>query len=145
MKKFARTRRFIEKTARANPGKTIVVATHHAPSVKGLNPQHVEFSRINHGYYTDLHAFIEILPNIKWWLHGHTHVQKRYQIAQCQVISNARGYIGEEHSADVFDPDCWFDPVTGEHSKVPPTEEEVRAEFEAWSQSRSLEPLDNDF
>jgi hypothetical protein len=29
-------------------------------------------------------------------------------------MSNARGYIGHEASADVFDPNCWFDPVTGE-------------------------------
>ena len=119
MKKFARTKRFIDRTAKANPAKTIVVATHHAPSIQGLNPEHTRGtgSRINAGYYTDLHVFIESLPNIRFWLHGHTHIQKRYRIAQCQVISNARGYIGQEHSADVFDPDCWFDPVTGRHSK----------------------------
>jgi 3',5'-cyclic AMP phosphodiesterase CpdA len=117
MAKFAKTKRFIAKTAKANPGKTIVVATHHAPSIKGLDPQHVRFSRINAGYYTDLHAFIESLPNIKWWLHGHTHLQKRYRISQCQVISNARGYIGQEDSADAFNPDCWFDPVTGKQNQ----------------------------
>jgi Icc-related predicted phosphoesterase len=119
MEMFAATKAFIAKTAKANPDKTIVVATHHAPSIQGLNPEHVDDrAGINHGYYTDLHSFIEAHPNIRWWLHGHTHIQTSYPIGQCTVVSNARGYINQESSADTFDPDCWFDPVTGE-SKLP--------------------------
>jgi hypothetical protein len=116
MAMFEKTKRCIAETARANPDKTIVVATHHAPSVQGLNVEHTRGSAtsIDAAYYTDLHAFIEGLPNIKWWLHGHTHLQKAYRIGQCHVLSNARGYIGHERCADAFDPDCWFDPVTGE-------------------------------
>jgi hypothetical protein len=76
MKRFAKTKRFIKKMAKANPDKTIVVATHHAPSICGLNPEHTRSasSRINAGYYTDLHAFIEGLPNIGFWVFGHTHI-----------------------------------------------------------------------
>ena len=119
MAMFEKTKGCIAETARANPDKTIVVATHHAPSVQGLNVEHIRGAAdsINAAYYTDLHAFIEGLPNIKWWLHGHTHLQKAYRIGQCHVLSNARGYIGHEHSANVFDPDCWFDPVTGERKE----------------------------
>lgn len=117
MKLFVKTKRFIAKTAKANPDKTIVVVTHHAPSLQGINPEHVHKSHINHGYFTDLHAFIEGMPNVKWWAHGHTHLQKAYRIGQCQVISNARGYINRERSADVFNPDCWFDPVAGKMKK----------------------------
>ena len=120
MARFEKTKGCIAETARANPDKTIVVATHHAPSVQGLNVEHTRDAAdsINAAYYTDLHAFIEGLPNIKWWLHGHTHLQKAYRIGQCHVLSNARGYIGHEPCADAFDPDCWFDPVTGD-SKEP--------------------------
>lgn len=144
MAKFAKSKRFIARTAKAHPDKRLVVATHHAPSIQGINRQHVAYSRINAGYYTDLEAFIGEHPNILWWCHGHTHLQKRYQVAQCQVISNARGYIGQEHSADVFDPDCWFDPVTGAQSKTPLSEEALQAAIEAERQERALAPLEND-
>jgi hypothetical protein len=119
MAMFEKTKRCIAETASANPDKTIVVATHHAPSVQGLNVEHTRGSAtsIDAAYYSDLHAFIEGLPNIKWWLHGHTHLQKAYRIGQCHVLSNARGYIGHERCADAFDPDCWFDPVTGERKE----------------------------
>lgn len=112
VRRFGRTLEKIEAVAVANPDKTIVVATHHAPSIKGISPEHVN-SRYNAGYYTDLHAFIDAHRNILWWTHGHTHLQKAYKVHQCQVISNARGYIGREHSAETFSLDCWFDPVTG--------------------------------
>lgn len=115
MARFRKTTRFIAKTAEANPGKTIVVVTHHAPSIQGINPAHSR-SHYNAGYYTDLSAFIADHPNIRYWVHGHTHIQKIYRVHQCTVMSNARGYIGQEHSADVFKPNRWFDPVSGEVS-----------------------------
>jgi hypothetical protein len=127
MAMFEKTKRCIAETARAHPDKTIVVATHHAPSVQALNVAHTRgAASIDAAYYTDLHAFIEALPNITWWLHGHTHLQKAYRIGQCQVLSNARGYIGHETSADAFDPDCWFDPVTGERKAPAASEPEPR-------------------
>jgi hypothetical protein len=116
--RFNKTKAFIGKTAEANPDKTIVVATHHSPSIKGINPAHT-YSSINAGYFTDLHGFIKEHPNIKWWSFGHTHMQKAFKIHQCTAISNARGYIGQEHSADTFNFDCWFDPVTGKKHGLP--------------------------
>jgi hypothetical protein len=41
-------------------------------------------------------------------------------------MSNARGYIGHEHSADVFDPNCWFDPETGEIKDPGSSSEDIR-------------------
>ena len=126
----------------------MVVATHHAPSIQGIDKErHVRSASIWPGYFTPLEAFIEAHPRIKVWVHGHTHLQKAYTIGQCQVLSNARGYIGHEHSADVFNPDCWFDPVSGARSKGPPTDEDIEAEPEAriadWRKEHA--PLDNDF
>ena len=124
MQRFAKTKACIAKTAKAHPNKIIVVATHHAPSIKGINPEHLT-SDVNHGYFTNLHGFIKERPNIKYLTFGHTHLQKAFKIHQCQAISNARGYIRREHCADTFDFDCWFDPVTGEKRipkpKIQPT------------------------
>ena len=113
MKRFEKTKRLIARTAKKDQSRIIVIATHHAPSMQGINPIHVHKSHINHGYFTDLEAFIGGHPNIRYWVHGHTHLQKTYEVAQCRVMSNARGYIDQEASAQTFDPDCWFDPVTG--------------------------------
>lgn len=104
-----RTRAFIGKTARANQSKTVIVATHHAPSIQGVDVHRYGRSDINAGYYTDMETFIGRYPNIRAWIHGHTHIQKEYRIHQCKVISNARGYIGHERSAETFDPDRWID------------------------------------
>ena len=98
----------IEEVADANPDKTLVVATHHAPSKLGVAPSQ-RTSKINAAYFTDLTAFIEDRPNIGVWIHGHTHVQTEYAIGRCRVLSNARGYTGREPAAARFDPDRWFE------------------------------------
>ena len=106
--RFAASRAHIAGLAEENPSKKLVVATHHAPSKLGVAPSQRE-SRINAAYYTDLHAFIEERPNIVAWIHGHTHVQTEYDVGQCRVRSNARGYAGRERAATVFEPDKWFE------------------------------------
>jgi Icc-related predicted phosphoesterase len=98
----------IGKLADENPEKKVVVATHHAPSKLGVAPSQ-QASRINAAYYTDLHAFIAERPNISAWIHGHTHVQTEYDIGQCRVRSNARGYAGREQAAVNFEPGRWFE------------------------------------
>jgi hypothetical protein len=61
------------------------------------------------GYYADLGGFIEGLPNITHWVHGHTHIQHTYKIHQCQVFSNARGYCGREWSDTTFETNRFFE------------------------------------
>jgi hypothetical protein len=103
---FAASIAYLGRIADENPGKKIVVATHHAPSALGV------------GYATrapigalcaDLHNFIEQRPNIRVWVHGHTHVQRSYNIGGCRVLTNARGYVGRERGPLYFDPDRWFE------------------------------------
>lgn len=106
--RFAASLAYIGKLADENPGRKLVVATHHAPSKLGVAPAQ-RASRINAAYYTDLHGFIEARPNIAAWIHGHTHVQTEYDVGQCRVRSNARGYAGRERAAESFDPDRWFE------------------------------------
>ncbi|MGE5509903.1 MAG: metallophosphoesterase [Bacteroidota bacterium] len=130
-----RTLELIGQTAETHPSRTIVVATHHAPSVKGLSPEHVHSSPLNDAYYSDLEGFIAAYPNIRHWVHGHTHLQKAYRVAQCRVLSNARGYVMHEDCAATFDPNRWF--ATGcaakrapKRKKAPPspgTEEPIQS------------------
>lgn len=85
-----------------NPDKTILVMTHHAPSYQGVDSSH-SHSTINAGYASDMEEWIKQYPNIKYWVHGHTHIQKQYEIEQCKVFANCRGYIGYEHTARTFE------------------------------------------
>lgn len=113
--RFRKAIKHLDAACETHRDKTIVVATHHAPSVKGISPAHTR-SDYNAAYYSDLEAFIRERPMIRYWLHGHTHLQKTYRIGECQVFSNARGYHGREACAATFNFDCWFDPVTGKKS-----------------------------
>lgn len=107
-KKHANTKRLISQTAKLFSDKTIVVATHHAPSYRGVNPFHGG-NTLDAGYASDMEGFIKDHPNIRHWIFGHTHVQTSFEIAQCRLHSNARGYVDREASALSFDPDRWFE------------------------------------
>ena len=93
----------IEDTATKYKDKTIVVVTHHSPSPLGFNKDHQE-DVLTCGYGSDLGDFIKEHSNIRYWIHGHTHIQKTYDVHQCKVLSNARGYKGYEDQAETFGP-----------------------------------------
>ncbi len=100
---------FIEKALRTLGSKPAIVVTHHAPSYRGIGERHAGNTDINGGYACDLHGLIEDHPNISYWIFGHTHIQKQFEIGATTVVSNARGYFGYEESAAVFDPDTSFE------------------------------------
>lgn len=103
------TMKFLTEQLEIHKDKKVVVATHHAPLMKGINPEHVRDTIINHGYFTDLEKFINNHPQIKTWVFGHTHIQEKFRIGETDVVSNARGYEGYEVSADHFNPNTWFE------------------------------------
>jgi hypothetical protein len=39
-------------------------------------------------------------PQIKYWIHGHTHTHFDYKIGECRVICNPRGYPNENTGFD---------------------------------------------
>lgn len=80
-------------------GKTVVV-THHAPSAFSIanSPE-----LINAAYGSSLDELIRANP-IHLWIHGHTHNCVDYQIGGTRVVSNQRGYPGEQTGK--FDPSC---------------------------------------
>ena len=70
-------------------GPTVVV-THHAPSAISV-PDYYKDDLISAGYASNLENFImQHNPNV--WVHGHTHRQLDYMIADTRVVCNARGY-----------------------------------------------------
>lgn len=79
-----------EELAKPFDGKTVVI-THHSPtpSVAGdKNEEHLAAAYTNH--------WPELIELADLWVFGHTHWAVDVQLAGCRVISNPRGYPGEE-------------------------------------------------
>ena len=53
---------------------------------------------MNGGFHTELSEMILDHPNIKHWVHGHTHDPFDYKIGECRVVCNPRGYYPYEGS-----------------------------------------------
>lgn len=86
----------------------MVIVTHHAPSLQGLNPQH-KGNGLDGAFASDLENIIEAMPAAPFWIHGHTHIRKRYQIGNTTMLANCRGFDGKDLSARKFKPDVWFE------------------------------------
>lgn len=83
------SRDFIFDTVAKYKDKTVIVATHHAPSRKS-EPN--RSTAISAGYYSDLDELIYMNPQIKFWIHGHTHNNVFYNIGETKVTTAMYGY-----------------------------------------------------
>jgi Icc-related predicted phosphoesterase len=71
----------------------VVVVTHTAPSLRSQHPR-FEGSPLNGFFASDLDALVKRLaPTL--WVHGHMHDAVDYAIGTTRVVSNPRGYPGE--------------------------------------------------
>lgn len=86
---------YIREILRMHQGKPSFVFTHMAPSLQSLNREHVG-NGLDGAYASDLTQLITDFPQIKYWLHGHTHMNVRYNVGETLVIANQRGYRGEK-------------------------------------------------
>ena len=98
----------IDDTITSNPTGTFVVVGHHAPSKQSVKPGYEKDLIVGGAYSSDLDEFILSHPQIKVWVHGHTHDKFDYMIGSTRIVSNARGYVGYERGTDKEDP---FFPV----------------------------------
>jgi hypothetical protein len=80
-------------------GQTVIV-THHAPSIRSVNPVH-RHDPVSAAFASDLEWLMD--GRAALWIHGHTHFSCDYTIGGTRVVSNQRGYPGEESG---FDPGC---------------------------------------
>ena len=94
----------IDDTITSNPTGTFVVVGHHAPSKQSVKPGYEKDLIVGGAYSSDLDEFILSHPQIKVWVHGHTHDKFDYMIGSTRIISNARGYVGYERGTDKEDP-----------------------------------------
>ncbi len=83
--------------------KKLIVVTHHAPSKLSTHPRMDSNDLLNCAYYSDLENFIENHPQIKYWIHGHTHKRHNYMIGNTNIVCNPRGYLGAEPTAMQFE------------------------------------------
>jgi len=80
-------------------GKYVVVG-HHSPSKLSTKPQYEKDWEMNGGYSSDLTKFIKDHPEIKLWVHGHTHHNFDYMVGETRILCNPRGYHNYEEQAN---------------------------------------------
>jgi len=73
------------------PDDKIVIVSHHAPSIRSTLPRYLN-DIVTAGFASNLENFILDHPNIKLWMHGHMHNSSSYEIGQCRVVANPKGY-----------------------------------------------------
>lgn len=95
---------FITETIKNNPDKPIVVVGHHAPSHKSVKPRYEHDVNINGAYRSNLEWVMNEYPQIKLWIHGHTHNEFDYMVNQTRVVCNPRGYVNYERGSHEEDP-----------------------------------------
>ena len=82
----------------------VVVVGHHAPSHLSVKPQYENDYHINGAYRSDLSNIMLDNPQIRLWVHGHTHHDFDYQIGSTRVVCHPRGYVGYERGTHEEDP-----------------------------------------
>lgn len=74
----------------------VIVVGHHSPSKLSTKPQYEDDTMVNGAYSSDLSEFILDRPQIKLWVHGHTHHEFDYMIGGTRIVCNPRGYVDYE-------------------------------------------------
>jgi len=87
-------------------GRPTVVISHHAPSLQGLNPRY-RGNGLDGAYGSDLDALIAGAERVPHWVHGHTHIRRRYRVGATMVHANCRGFEGKD--AGGFAPGAVFE------------------------------------
>lgn len=79
-----------------NSNTPTLILTHHAPTLVSLNKEHAG-NGLDGAYASDLSDLILGYPQIRYWVHGHTHTNVHYSVGDYSyVVSNQRGYIREK-------------------------------------------------
>ncbi len=99
---------FLKNALRKHKNKKVVVITHNAPSKKAiwegfLNSGDPFKKYLSTAFASNLDYLIRDNPQIKLWVYGHTHFNRRFKIGETSVVSNQRGYVSRMECPD-FDP-----------------------------------------
>jgi len=95
-----KTKLFKDVDHYAGLGYTVIVVTHHHPSLLGIAPYY-QNDPLNAGFVSDLEK--EVLAKKRaYWICGHSHTAMKYEIGETKVICNPKGYPDERGNG--FDP-----------------------------------------
>jgi hypothetical protein len=72
-----------------------------------INEKYKRERTMNGAYTSDLSELILDHENIKYFVHGHMHDPVDYPVGNTRVLSNPRGYVGDEDTSG-FDPSFSF-------------------------------------
>ncbi len=84
----------------AELGYTVIVVTHHHPSLQGIISGYRN-DPLNAGFVSDLEKEVQS-RKIAYWICGHCHTAMEYTIGETRVICNPKGYPDERGNG--FDP-----------------------------------------
>jgi len=87
------------------PGRRIVIFTHHAPAVYGTSPPEHQNSPISSGFATDMTVRSCWGYPVSLWAFGHTHFSCDFVRDNVRIVSNQRGYEGKEDFRSRFSED----------------------------------------
>lgn len=94
LSEFNKSKEYIDQTAALFHDKKVVVFTHHGPTYQSLNLEH-SGNGLDGAYCSDISELILNRPQIKYWVSGHCHISKEYEVGECKVLQNCRGYYME--------------------------------------------------
>lgn len=101
VREHERTVDYINHVVRERHDDKFVVVTHHCPSPRSCHERYLTETLMNGAFNSDLDEFIAYRPQIRAWLHGHTHDAFDYMISETRIVCNPRGYP-KESSHDNF-------------------------------------------
>jgi predicted phosphodiesterase len=86
-----------QATSSQSPTRKTVVVTHFAPSSKSADPRY----GLQPGTAGFCNQDEDLMQGVDLWLHGHLHCPSNYQVGQCKVRANPRGYV-RKHETQGF-------------------------------------------
>ena len=94
------TLKYFQSILDENKERKCVIVGHHSPSYQSMHPMYSNDHIMNGAYHSDLSEFMFDNPQIVLWTHGHTHHCFDYQIGNCRVVCNPRGYQNDGYSEE---------------------------------------------
>ncbi|KAJ5995036.1 calcineurin-like phosphoesterase [Penicillium waksmanii] len=92
-----------ENLKKPSETRSVLVITHHAPSLQGTSNPKYENSPWSSAFATDLLS--QGLDGVNTWVFGHTHYSTEFNRNGILAVSNQRGYIISQNNEPVgFDP-----------------------------------------
>lgn len=105
------TMKMLQFAIEENKGRKLLIMTHHGPSRLSVHPRFDKDDILNAAYVNEYDQYILDHPEIKVWVHGHTHDSHDYKIGETQVLCNPRGYMrkGGVPENSKFNPNLEFE------------------------------------